>query len=212
MRKSLVLAALLVFALGTGAFAGIPDPAYSGVGNNAGSTTCHHKLTNDDTPGSPGDTLIVYVTVRDAFSLPVSGCTTTAHIAYDDTIPGFGPTGFAYSDCCGEVAMDTTDAAGRVELYFEHIQGRGHVKYTVTARCQGIWGLGGNDQIQYTTPNLRGELNGITDVFDLGVWAGGLPPNYDIYADYTCDGTVDVFDLGYWASGLVWNCATVACP
>jgi hypothetical protein len=209
MRKSLVLAMLLVFAVGSGAFAGIPDPAYSGVGNNSGFTTCHHRFSNDP---NIGDTLIVYVTVRDAFSLPVVGCTTSAHLEYTDTIAGFGVGGLAYCDCCGFSDEDTTDAAGRVELYFPYIQGRGHVTAHVTARCQGTWGLGNTDTVRYTSTNLRGECDGITDVFDLGVWAGGLPPGYDIYSDYTCDGTVDVFDLGFWASGLIWNCGTVVCP
>ena len=211
MRKSLVFASLLVLVCSTGALAGIPFPALSGVGNNTGSTTCHFKFNNDT--GAAGlDTLAVYVTVRDAFSLPVVGCTTTAHVAYADTITGFGPAGTAYSDCCGEVTTGVTDLAGRVTLYFPHIQGRGSVNYVVTARCQGIWGLGGGGPFVYTSPNLRGELDGVTDVFDLGVWAGGLPPSYDIYADYTCDGVVDVFDLGVWASGLIPNCSTVTCP
>jgi hypothetical protein len=41
------------------------------------------------------------------------------------------------------------------------------------------------------------------------MWAAGLPPGYETWSDYTCDGVVDVFDLAVWAGGLGVPCA---CP
>jgi hypothetical protein len=212
MRRSLALSPLILFACSSIALAVLPLPPLCGVGNNVGSTPCHHKFTNHDSPGSLGDTLIVYVTLRDEFANPVAGCLTTAHLQYDDTISGYGLGGKAFWDCCAFRGTGTTDANGRVEFYFPFVQGRGHLSYSVTARCPYDIPIGGETWIPFTSTNLRGDPSGVTNVFSLALWAGGLPPGYDVYMDYTCDGTVDVYDLGFWASGLTVDCSTVSCP
>jgi hypothetical protein len=51
-----------------------------------------------------------------------------------------------------------------------------------------------------TTSDLNGD--GTVNIFDLAIWASGLPPGYSACSDYNCDGIVDVFDLAIFASGI----------
>jgi hypothetical protein len=79
-----------------------------------------------------------------------------------------------------------------------------------SAETQGNIAIGCTE-IDFTSTNMNGDCTGITDVVDLGLWAGGIDP-YGVYSDYNCDGTVDVIDLGLWAGGLEFTCADCVCP
>ena len=69
------------------------------------------------------------------------------------------------------------------------------------------------EPFDFTSTDLDGDCLD-TDVVDLGLFAGCLPPGpYCRTSDYNCDGTVDVIDLGLWAGGLGLTCADgTACP
>ena len=51
-----------------------------------------------------------------------------------------------------------------------------------------------------------------TTIVDIGIWAGGLPPGYELDSDFNCsDFPIDVVDLGVLAGGLGKGCDGL-CP
>jgi hypothetical protein len=208
MRKSLVLAMVAVLACSSLALAGVPDPARSGCGTTGtGTNTCHYFFRVD---GS-ADVLTCCVTLRDAFDTPVASCSTSVTIT-----PSAGTVEFC--KCLGGGAATFTsyratafsDVSGIIYFTCDNIGGQGDLDLAVTTHCAGA----GNIEIcTKTVPFTSTDLNAScesgsasTDVFDLGSFANGLPPGYDVKADYNCDGIVDVFDLGDFAGGLGIGC------
>lgn len=85
------------------------------------------------------------------------------------------------------------------------IGGRGALHLTVDA---GAIPLATFD-LPFTSPDLNASCvsdNGASNVVDLGIFAAGFPPGYNIYSDLNCSGLVNVVDLGIWASGLGKHC------
>jgi hypothetical protein len=197
MRKSLVLAMVAVLACSSLALAGVPDPARSGCGNKGtGANTCHYFFVVD---GS-GDKLTCTITLRDAFDTAVASCSTSVTVA-----ASAGTTNFC---TCAGGARKTgfSDGSGILNIVFDHVGGKGDLDLFVTTHCAGAGNIAICSQtLAFTSTDLNASCNvgtSSTDVFDLGEFANGLPPGYDIKADYNCDGTVNVFDLGSFAGGL----------
>jgi hypothetical protein len=185
MRKSLVIATLLVLCTGLTAFAGVPDPSRSGceLKGYQAVPNCQFRFRHD----AGLDTLSVAITLRDAFDDVVPNCSTSVTL-----VPNAGTV--AYCNCCPDQIGGVTNAAGIITLGgWACIGGRGTLDVCVTAHCQGNIAIGCKE-INFTGPDMDGDCLD-TDVIDLGLWAGGISP-YGLASDYNCDGTVSVIDLG----------------
>lgn len=205
MRKTLVLAVLLTFVCGSAAIAGIPDPSRSGCrASGTGTATCHYAFSVD---GSTGDCLTLDVTLRDAFDSPVASCSTSATLTAN--------AGTSFLCACEGLRLDGfTNGSGVIQFVWCCVGGYGNLDVNVTAHCTGNIAIC-SENIEFTSTDLNGSCEaayppGSTGVVDLGAWASGLPPSYNVYSDYNCDGTVGVVDLGFWASGLLKGCNN--CP
>jgi hypothetical protein len=208
MRKSLVLAMVLVLCCGMAAFAGVPDPSRSSVVDTGASTACHYKFRADES----GDVLTVNVTLRDALNNVVTGCSTTAQLVSNAGTLAFG-------DCCTQPQAGVTNAAGAVAFTFASVSGRGSIDIVVTATCVGSIVIDTNS-VEFTSTDLNAGATspvGVTNVFDLGILGGSLgsatpliAPH--VYVNYNCDAAINVFDLGFFAGGLSVNCSNATCP
>lgn len=223
MRKSLVLAMVVVLACSSLVLAGVPDPARSGCGTAGAKEACAFTFLAD---GSE-DVLTCCVTLRDAFDSPVVACSTSLTISAgaDMMTPPDGgvPAGCKCDGAGGSVDLDAggtftitgvSDSSGIIYFLCDNLGGVGGVDLAVTTNCAGAGNIGicTKSNVLFSSTDLNGscESGGAasTDVFDLGRWAGGLGAGNSTYAsDYNCDLTTDVFDLGTWAGGL-----TVGCP
>jgi len=199
MRKSLVLAILVVLCSSLTAFAGVPDPSRSGVEVKGNGVPCQFRFRAD----GGLDCLSVCITLRDAFDDIVPNCSTSV------TLVNSGGA-LAFCNCCPNSQGGTTAVDGTLVLGpWCCIGGRGSLDVCVTAHCQGNIAIGCT-AVDFTAPDLDGDCLD-TDVIDLGIWAGGISP-YAQASDYNCDGTVSVIDLGIWAGGLGLSCANCTCP
>ena len=202
MRKSLVLATILVLVCSAAAFAVVPDPTRS-VWGILPPALCQFRFNATGTL----DTMTLLVTLRDAFDVPVAGCTTTAEV---------GAPSIVAADCEG-VHTGVSNAGGVVSFYFKCVGGRGDAKLLVTARCVGDAAIC-DPSFTFTSPDMNASMEVVgssTKIDDLGHWAAGLfYPPYVQESDFDCDGpgggAADVVDLGLWASGLGTNCSM--CP
>ena len=201
MRKSLVLATLVVLVCSAVSFAGVPDPTRSGCQVAGQALPCQFRFNN----AGGLDKLTLKVTLRDAFDTPVANCSTYCNLG--------NATPFQAKSCGGDRKGGVTNAGGVVNFIYRCIGGRGNVDLLVTAKCTAPIGIC-SSTIRFTNPDLnasRDTDNGATTVVDLGLWAGCLPPSpYCTASDFDCNGTVNVVDLGLWASGLGRTCAN--CP
>jgi hypothetical protein len=81
--------------------------------------------------------------------------------------------------------------------------------HCITGHCFGNIGITCLE-FDFTSSDLDASCEtatSATNVIDLGIWAGCLPPSpYCEASDYNCDGTVNVSDLGGWAGGLGSPC------
>ena len=199
MRKSLVLATLVVLALSaTSALAGVPDPTRSGCAVTGNPLPCQFRFRADGNL----DKLTLKCTVRDAFDAPVANCSTYCNLG--------GATLIA-AQCGGNRKGGLTSAAGVVNFIYRCIGGRGQVNLLVTAVCSGNVGICSRT-ISFTNPDLDASnqnSGSSVNVTDLGIWAGGLS-SYAQASDFDCSGAVNVTDLGIWAGGLNKNCSM--CP
>ncbi len=203
MRKSLVLATLLVLCCSMTALAGIPDPTRTGCelkGQSGGCVGIQYKFR----PDGGLDCLSVCLTLRDAFDEPVS-----ENVSVTLT-PNAGTVQFC--TCCpAQTRMEGVSAVdGTIVLApFCCIAGFGTLDVCITAEDSNV--PLGCKEITFTSTDLNAGIPacGVTDVIDLGLWAGAILP-YDLRGDYNCDGTVDVVDLGLWAGGLEFDCSD--CP
>lgn len=197
MRKSLVLATLVVLACSAAAFAGVPDPSRSGCAVVGNPVPCQFRFRAD----GGLDKLTLKVTLRDAFDAPVANCSTYCNL---------GGATLAAGNCGGNRKGGLTNASGVVNFIYRCIGGRGSVNLLVTAKCSGSIGICSRT-IAFTNPDLDASLQATnsTTVADLGLWAGGLT-SYVQFSDFDCNGTVNVADLGLWASGLNRGCSQ--CP
>ena len=200
MRKSLVLATLVVLCSSLTSFAGVPDPSRSGVEATGQGVGCQYRFRADG--GLDG--LDVLITLRDAFDDVVGNCSTSVTLT-----PNAGT--LAYCNCCPSTVGGVTAVDGTLSIgTWRCIGGRGTLDICVTAHCQGNIAIGCTE-INFTAPDLDGDCLD-TDVIDLGIWAGGISP-YKQESDYNCDGTVSVIDLGIWAGGLGLSCTDCpSCP
>ena len=201
MRKSLVLATLVVLVCSAAAFAGVPDPTRSGCALNAQPLACQWRFRNDGNL----DKLTLKVTLRDSFDAPVAGCSTACNL---------GGASLIAKSCGGDRKVVTTTAGGVANFVYRCIGGRGTVQLRVTSLCgTGVIGIC-TKTITFNNPDLSGSRdtdNGACNVIDLGIWSGGLPPApYALASDFDCNGAVNVIDLGIFAGGLTVNCT--ACP
>jgi hypothetical protein len=205
MRKSLVIASLLVLACSAAALAGVPDPSRSTSSmSTPGIGPCHYVL---NAPGNQ-DAMTVRVTLRDAFDTPVASCATDATLEFVDD--GGDPNDSVCACGDGLVVSGSTDANGIVNLTWTSLGGYGVINIHITARCQGNIAINSFNGLKFTSPDLDGSCeaspSSSTGVIDLGIFASGLPPNYFEPADYDCTGNVGVIDLGVFASGLGNGC------
>ena len=121
MRKSLVLATILVLVCSAAAFAGVPDPTRSGC-EIVPPPLCQFRFNASGTL----DTMTLLVTLRDAFDVPVAGCTTTAWVTNPSLV---------VADC-KLARLGVTDAGGVIGFYFNCLGGRGTAELVVTARYE----------------------------------------------------------------------------
>lgn len=201
MRKSLVLATLLVLVCSAASLAGVPDPSRSGIGTNTQPLACQWRFRAD----GGLDRLTLKVTLRDAFDAPVAACSTFCNL---------GGASLAAGSCNGNRRAGITSAGGVVNFLYRCIGGRGTVQLRVTAKqTAGSIGIG-SKTITFTNPDLNASNElpnspGSTTVIDLGLWSGCLPPApYCVASDFDCNGTVNVVDLGLWAGGLGKGCVS----
>jgi hypothetical protein len=196
MRKNLFLALTLVLCAGTTAHAGVPDPARSGVGLTGQVLPCQYRFRLD---GSL-DALGVRVTLRDAFDTPFPNCSTSV------TLKTKAGT-LALCGCCPNRQGGVTNSLGIVNFPgWRKLGGRGLLDVCVTAHCQGNIAIGCTE-IRFTSTDLDADCID-TDVVDIALWAGCLPPNpYCVPSDYNCDNTINTLDLALWAGGLGLSCA-----
>jgi hypothetical protein len=146
--------------------------------------------------------LVVTITARDCFDLPIAQCSTSA------TITETSGT-VALCTCAPNPQWVVTDALGTGTFEFGHIGGRGTAEVCITCRCCGeieIW----CEEFDFTSSDLDASCQtttSATNIIDLGIWAGCFPPNpYCRVSDFNCDGSVSVLDLGVWAGGLGVPC------
>ncbi|MBZ0268944.1 hypothetical protein K8I85_12365 [bacterium] len=195
MRKSLVFATLFVLVCSAAAFAGVPDPTRSGVAiTSTPGLSCHWRFRDD----GGLDNMTVSVTLRDAFDVPVAGCTTTA-VA--------GNASLIVSDC--QTHSGVSSAGGVVTFNFQTLGGRGDADILVTAQCSG--GIGLNPvTFTFTGPNLNASTDPTNNVtlLDLAIFANGLSGPYDLDSDFDCDATApaDLSDLAILAGGIGKGC------
>ncbi|HMB71002.1 MAG TPA: hypothetical protein VKU85_16925 [bacterium] len=184
----LLLGLALVVPGSAPAPAAVPNPANSSIVASGSPLPCQFRFRAD----GGLDELVLNITVRGAFMEPISNCSTYVSL---------NPTGGSVI-CSGDglVRGAWTDASGAVEVSWNRLGGRGTCEVDVTTTCLAPIGLG-KVSVDFTSPDLDGSCDG-ADVFDLGLWAQGLPPGYVRESDYNCDGLVDVFDLAVWAGGI----------
>jgi len=198
MRKSLVLATVLVLVCAMGALAGVPDASRSGTGTGTPPAGCQWRFN----AAGGLDALTLFVTVRDAFDVPVIACSTSATLG--------APT-LVVQQCGGLRTTATTDSGGVALFVYRCVGGRGDATAFVTAHCSGDIGLGGQT-FTFTSPDMNGSGEGTnsTTTVDLALWAAGLSgPN--LPSDFNCSGgNATTVDLALWASGLQKGCNN--CP
>lgn len=167
-------------------------PLLCGVALSGPANGCHYFFRAD----GGKDRLTVSVTLRDAFDAPVPGCSlgVTVHST---------PQTAALCSCDPMRATAISGAGGEAQLVFSRIGGRGELAVEVTTYCSGSVALA-SWPVPFTSPDLDGscDAGASTNVYDLGIWAAGLPPAYAVESDYNCDGIVNIFDLGDFAGGL----------
>ena len=209
MRKSLVLAMLFVLVCSAAALAGVPDPARSSVALSASGNPCQYFFRADGTV----DQLTLFVTLRDAFDAPVPNCQTSVALANPSLQVG---------NCCPAqmttntlTGTDQTNANGVAFFVINQVSGRGTVDLAVTAHCSGNIGIA-SPTVAFTSPdqNASNEVfpSFSTNIIDMGVWAGGLPPGFLQGSDFNCDGAVNIIDFGAFGGGLVFGCGSGVCP
>jgi hypothetical protein len=153
------------------------------------------------------DQLTLTVTLRDGFDHPVPGCTTTVGLEA-------GPGTLALCGCCDLTMSAVSGPAGEMEFVFAALGGRGELQLALTTHCSGDipWF---SQEIAFTSTDLDASCEpGLsTNVIDLAIWAGCLPPGaYCATSDFNCNGTVNVIDLGMLAGGLPRGCDDAVCP
>jgi hypothetical protein len=214
MRKSLVLATLLVLCCSLSAFAGVPDPARSGCELKGQGSSCQFRF--NATGGL--DCMTVCVTLRDAFDTPVGACSTSAGISLVGAKPGGGAcayaaeAGAALCSCDGLVRGGVTNGAGVIQFVWKCLGGRGIAQVCITAHCVGTIEIGCKE-FHFSSPDLDAscQATNSTGIIDLGIWAGCLTPAPPCESsDYDCSCGVGIIDLGVFASGLQQGCN--ACP
>jgi hypothetical protein len=197
--------------------AGPPDPSRCTIETNASPVSCQFRFRSD----GGLDELRVHVVIRNAFDIPSPNCPTRA------TLQSAGATTLALCACttCG-IQTASTNINGEAEFIFRKIGGRGELQVLIETLCFGTIPIG-SVTIPFTSPDLDGSGSGpnptvippckaaplsATDVIDLGIWANGLPPNYEMHSDYDCSGApLTVVDLAIWAGGLGQGCVP-GCP
>jgi len=203
--RSIPILAVLALAAGSllsapPARAKFPDPNTSTLVIGGQTMPCQFRFRAD----GGLDHLIVDVTFRDAFGLPVPDC------AADITLAANEET-LALCSCCPVTRSVASDADGALHVEFDHVGGRGSLDVIVTVLCLAEYELF-REAIAFTSPNLTGSCAAL-GILDLGLWAGGLPPaSYCRESDYDCDSVVDVLDLAVWAGGLGVDCGAASCP
>jgi hypothetical protein len=200
MRKSLVLATILVLVCSAVVLAGVPDPTRSGTALQSPPALCQWRFN----AAAGLDHMTLSVTLRDGFDVPVVGCSTSATL---------GSPSLVVQQCGGLTKSASTDSAGVALFAFTCIGGRGDATIYVTAHCSGDIAINpAGDTFTFTSPDMNGsgEATNSTTIVDLGLWAAGLAsPN--LPSDFNCSGGVaNIVDLAQWASGLGKGCNN--CP
>jgi hypothetical protein len=211
-----VLSAIALLVLASPALAGLRSPA----GCFPNQSPCGPRSTfivHGMHPSSPCqfrfradgglDQLTLTVTLRDGFDLPSPGCSTTVTLKE-------GPNTTAFCACCDLQQSDISGPDGEMQFVFAALGGRGELRLTLTTHCSGNINWFEAD-IPFTSPDLNGscEPDNSTNVLDLGIWAGCLPPGpYCLPSDMNCSAQIDIPDLGIFAGGLTVGCNDAACP
>ncbi len=179
--------------------AGPPVTANSTCIVSGQSLACQYRFRTD----GGLDQLIVTIQLFDSAVVPVPSWPVSCEL-----VPNAGT--LAFCSCCPSIQSTTTNPAGVAVFTFRKIGGRGTLDVVVDAAPAG-W----TNSIQFTSPDLTAQCTpapgSATTVVSLGMWAFGLPPNYAIWSDYSCDGIVGISDLGIFAGGLGKGCEP-PCP
>jgi hypothetical protein len=197
-RRSVFAVAFLLIGVSP-SVAGVPCflPDRWGFGLTGNGAPCQHRFRAD---GSL-DQLVVRITARDCFDVPVPACSTSATIT--------ATTGtLTLCTCDPNPQWVVTDDVGAGTFVFEHIGGRGTAEVCITCRCMGEIEIL-CEEFDFTSSDLDASCetaSSATSIIDFGLWAACLPPGYCTASDYNCDGTVNVLDVAFWAGGLGVPC------
>ena len=181
--------------------AAIPDPTRTVIRLSDPQTVCHYRFSP-----ATAEVLTVWVTARDAFDTPVPDCPATVGLTSPDP---------SFADCCG-VQVATTNSVGAAQFTFRGIGGRGTLHVNVTLNCVGASWFD-PIPVEFTSTNLNGSADGVTNIFDAAIFAGALGTQFplvpaDVYMNFDCDEDVDIIDASYLAGGLGLDCGAVTCP
>jgi len=197
MRKSLVLATLVVFACSAAAFAGVPDPTKSGCQLVGNPLPCQFRFRSD----GGLDKLTLKVTLRDNFDAPVANCSTYCRAE------NFAPIASS-QECGGNLKGGLTDAGGVVNFIFSRVGGYGTFDLKVTSKCPTAIGICESLGITYTGPNMDGSVNGNCNIIDVSSFALCYPPSgtYCLRSDFDCNGAINIIDWSQFTTGLPLVC------
>ncbi len=150
------------------------------------------------------DDLTITATVLDSFGAPVVGCLVTVTL-----VPMLGSPFCICAPCNPQAAV--TGVLGVAACVFSKIGGHGIFTASVVACGTAI----AAPVIPFTSPDLDASCElaplSATTLLDLGLFAGGLPPGYEVWSDYNCSGIINVVDLGLFAGGVGKGCDGL-CP
>ena len=183
-----LLAGLGVIVAASAAFAVVPDPTFSIVGN------CLVIAPGGEYPFS--------VTVKDQFANPINNSAVTVDftLAPAAHLCSGADAGFTVS---GATITGHTNVSGQVTFT---IHGGGSATGTIKVYADGVQ-IG--SLAKCTSPDLNGDK--VINVADLGLFATAQA-GQNLAADLNCDGFVNVADLGLFASSQALHAGDVHCP
>lgn len=185
-----LLAGLGVIVAASAAFAVVPDPTFSIVGN------CLVVAPGGEYPFS--------VTVKDQFANPINNSAVTVDFTGASSVHlcSGADSGFTVS---GATITGHTNVSGLVTFTI-HGGGSQITGATIKVYADGVQ-IGSLSRC--TSPDLNGDKQ--INVADLGLFATAQA-GQNLQADLNCDGFVNVADLGLFASSQALHAGDVHCP
>ena len=165
----------------------------------AGPVACHYRFRAD----GGLDVLRLHVTVRDCFDTPVSNCPVTAAVAPAPT----GTLALCACEPLAKSGTTSPSGVVYFEWRKIGGRGRAEVRLTAFGGELFGTIPSATFEFTSPDLNGSCQAGSSTTIADLGVFAGGLPPSpYRVESDFDCNGIVNVIDLGLWAGGLGIGC------